>query len=130
MTRDLSLRRALLGCLLIAIFSVGVLIGQNKFGTPKSVIHVVTIKWKASSTPEQRQKALNGVKEMAAVIPGIKNVWIRATRVQPGDYNDAFVIEFENEAAAQAYGPHPKHKEWEKGYLEIREESRSQQITN
>ena len=32
---------------------------------------------------------------MAAKIPGMKNVWTKALRVQPEGYHDAFVIEFE-----------------------------------
>jgi hypothetical protein len=103
---------------------------QNQFGTPQSVIHVVIIQWKADSAPEQRQTALDGVKEMAAAIPGIKNVWIKADRVQPREFHAAFVIEFEDRAAADAYADHPAHREWEKIYLPIREQSRSQQITN
>ena len=112
----------------------------NKYAAPKSIIHVVTVLWKADSTPEQQQAALDGVKKMAAEIPGIKNVWIKATKVQgrgpakdgkPGrPYQSAFVIEFENEAAAERYAEHPAHREWEKTYLTIREQSTSHQITN
>ena|ERR1051325_1171674 len=134
MTRNSSFRRVLFGCLLIAIFSAGVLVGQNKFGTPKTVIHVVTVKWKDDSTPEQQQKALDGVKTMAATIPGIKNVWLKKLKVQgPSQdkpYDWAFVMEFENEAALAAYADHPKHKAWESLYLPIREESRTHDITN
>ncbi len=109
MTRNSSFRRLLFGCLLIAIFSAGVLIGQNKFGTPKTVIHVVTLKWTDDSTAEQRQKALDGVKTMAATIPGIKNVWLKKLKVQAQTATDkpydwAFVMEFESEAALKAYG--------------------------
>jgi len=67
---------------------------------------------------------------MAAKIPGIKNVWVKATRVQPREFNAAFAIEFEDRAAADAYVEHPAHKEWEGIYLPIREQSRSLQITN
>jgi len=130
-----SFRRALFGCLLIAIFSAGVLTGQNKFGTPKTVLHVVTVKWKDDSTPEQRQKALDGVKTMAAAIPGMKNVWIKKLNVQAQTadnkpYDTAFVMEFESEAALKTYADHPKHKEWEDIYLPIRQESRTHDITN
>ena len=77
---------------------------------------------------------------MAAEIPGIKNVWTKATKVQgrspardgkPGRaYQSAFVIEFEDKAAADRYVDHPAHVEWNKSYLAIREESTSHQITN
>ena len=39
----------------------------NKFGTPHSIVHVVTILWKEDSTPEQRQASLDGVKKMGIV---------------------------------------------------------------
>jgi stress responsive alpha/beta barrel protein len=125
-----TLRRIFFGFALIAFFISGVIVGQNKFGQPKSVIHVVTGKWKSDSTPEQQQKALNGVKEMAGKIPGIKNIWIKPTKIQPGDYNFAFVIEFESEAAHQAYGSNPEHEKWAEYYLSVREESRNNVITN
>ncbi len=128
------IRRVLSGCILVTVFAFGVVIGQNKFGQPKSVIHVVTVKWKDDSTPEQRQKAIDGVKQMAAEVPGVKNIWLKTLRVQgPSQdkpYNAAIAIEFESEAAAEAYGKHPGHDKWYTIYTPIREESRSHQITN
>jgi hypothetical protein len=67
---------------------------------------------------------------MAAKIPGIKNVWIKALRVQPEGYHDAFVIEFENQAAADRYAKDPVHDKWTEAFLKIREASISPQITN
>jgi hypothetical protein len=129
-----SLRRVLLGALLVVVFAAGVIVGQNKFGQPRTLIHVVTLKWKADATPDQRQKALDGVKTMAASIPGIRNIWLKTIRVQSPSqdrpYDAAFAIEFESEAAAKAYADHPKHKEWEAIYVPFREESRSHQVTN
>ena len=63
-------------------------------------------------------------------IPGIKNVWLKTIRVQPQDYNATFAIEFQSKDAADVYRDHPVHKEWEKQYLAIREESRSGQAGN
>ena len=116
----------------LAIFGAGWALGQkqNKFGTPKTIIHVVTVKFKAEASEADRQKGLDGIKEMAAQIPGIKNVWVKSTRVQPRDFHAAFVIEFEDRGAADLYAEHPAHKEWEKFYLSIRQESRSVQVTN
>jgi hypothetical protein len=128
--------------LLMAVaLGMGVLLGANKFGAPKSIVHVVTILWKEDSTPQQRQASLDGVKKMADAIPGIKNVWIKQLKVQgrgpagkdgsPGrPYDAAFVIEFADQAAADRYVDHPAHVEWNKTYLAIREESTSHQITN
>ena len=118
-----------------------VALAANKYNAPHSIIHVVTILWKEDSTPEQQQASLEGVKKMAAEIPGIKNVWIKQLKVQgrgkPGKdgkpgraYDAAFVIEFADQAAADRYIDHPAHLEWNKSYLAIREESTSHQVTN
>ena len=128
--------------LLMALaLSAGALLGANKYGAPRSIIHVVTILWKEDSTPAQRQASLDGVKKMAEAIPGIENVWIKPIKVQgrgeatkdgkPGrPYDSAFVIEFVDQAAADRYVDHPAHIEWNKTYLPIREASTSHQITN
>jgi hypothetical protein len=102
----------------------------NKFGTPSTIIHISLIKWKAGVSDADKQKALDGVKELAAQIPGVKNVWTKAVRMQPRDYHAAFVIEFENRDAADRYATHPAHEAWSKGFLEIREASISPQVSN
>ena len=112
------------------IFGAGMLVGQNKFGTPSTILHVVTVQWKADSTAEQQNAAIDGVKTMAAATPGIKNVWVRKLKVQPAEYNTVFAIEFENQAAFDRYTDAAAHKTWEKIYLPIREESRTQDVTN
>jgi len=128
MTSKLRLAVSLLT--LMVIFLAGVAVGQNPYGQPKTVLHVVALKWKADATDEQKQKAIDGIKEMAAAIPGIKNIWLKTDRVQPREYSAAFAIEFESRAAADAYAEHPAHEAWYEIYMPIREESRSYQVTN
>ena len=131
-------RRILVAAVLTlgAAFLAGVAVGQqvnqqkNKYGTPQTIIHFVSLKWKAEASDADKQKALDGIKTMAEKIPGIKNVWLKTIRVQPQDYNAVFAIEFEDQAAADRYREHPAHAEWEKFYLSIREESRSGQASN
>ena len=129
-----TLRRILFGCAIAAVFATGVVIGQNKFNQPKSLVHVVTLKWKTDSTPAQRQAAIDGVKTMAAKIPGVTNVWLKTIKVQgPSQempFDAAFVMEFKDQASFDKYGDHPAHKEWEAIYVPIRESSRSHDITN
>lgn len=115
---------------LVGVFLAGVAVGQQKYATPQSVIHVSVIKWKAEATDEQKAQAIEGIKQMAATISGIKNIWLKADRVQPRDFHTAFAIEFESRAAADAYVDHPAHRDWEKIYLPIRAESRNIQVTN
>ncbi len=106
------------------------LVAQNSFGTPKSIIHLSVIQWKEGVSAAEKKQALDGVKEMAAKIPGMKNVWTKALRVQPEGYHDAFVIEFENQAAADRYAKDPVHDAWTEAFVKIREASISPQITN
>ena len=88
------------------------------------------IQWKEGVSAADKKQVLDGVKEMAAKIPGIKNVWTKALRVQPQGYHDAFVIEFENQAAADRYAKDPVHDAWTEAFTKIREASLSPQITN
>lgn len=113
-----------------ALFGAGLLTGANTFGTPKSVLHIITVQWKADATADQKTAALEGVKKMAAAFPGIKNVWLKTLKVQPGEYNNVIVMEFKDEAVFKSYTDNPAHKDWEKIYLPLREESRTHDVTN
>src|SRR5262245_44926763 len=121
-------RKFLLLCAMATVFALGVVAGQNKFGQPKSILHIITVKWTPESTPEQRQAAIDGVKTMAAQIPGITNVWLKKIKAQEKD--NAIVMEFKNQAAFDAYVAHPAHKKWEEIYLPIRGLSHTFDITN
>lgn len=103
---------------------------QNKFGQPKSLLHVVIYKWKDGVSDADKQKALAGIKGMAGKIPGVKNVWMKATRLQPRDYSGAFAIEFTSAEAAADYAESPIHEAWSKAWQDLRENSLSLQITN
>jgi Stress responsive A/B Barrel Domain len=121
-------RKILLFCAMATVFALGVVAAQNKFGQPKSILHVITVQWNADSTAEQRQAAINGVKTMASQIPGITNVWLKTIKVQGKDA--VIVMEFKDQAAFDAYTAHPAHKKWEEIYLPIRAQSLTHDITN
>lgn len=123
--------KILAGALLAAsIFACGYAAGQNKFGQPKTVLHVVILKWNPNVSDTDKQLALEGVKAMAAKMPGIKNIWLKADRIQPRDFNAAYAIEFKDRAAADAYAESPLHEAWEKQYVTMRQASISEQVTN
>ena len=124
------LRIALVTTLVLFSSTATWLVAQNKFGVPKTIIHVSVIQWKEGVSAADKKQVLDGVKDMAAKIPGIKNVWTKALRVQPEGYHDAFVIEFENQAAADRYAKDPVHDTWTEALGKIREASISPQITN
>lgn len=116
--------------LALVVSAAALLIGANTFNSPSTILHVVVVKWKADSTPQQQQAAIDGVRKMAADVPGMKNVWIKKVKVQPADYNTVFAMEFESKAAFDAYTNSAAHKAWEKVYLPYREESQTQDVTN
>ena len=104
---------------------------------PKSVIHVVTVSWKAGTTPEQIKTALDGAQALPAQYKGITHVWTRSLKVQnvkgtpkDAEKTNAIVMEFVDEAALKAYTDSPAQKEWYKVYLPIRGESTTFDITN
>ena len=78
---------------------------------PKTVIHVVTVSWKAEATPAQIKAALDGVKALPKAYKGITRVWTKSIKVQGGKAN-AFVMEFVNEQALKDYADSPAQKEW------------------
>ena len=117
-------------CGAAVLFSAGALIGANRFAKPSTVLHVVTVRYKAEATPAQQADVLKGVEKMAAEIPGVKSVWTKTLKVQGDRYSAAFVMEFENQKAFEAYADHAAHKEWEKSYMQIRDQSTTHDITN
>jgi len=127
----MTLRKAVLATMAaVGLFGAGILVGQNKFSKPKSLLHVVTIQWKEGATPDQKQKALAAVDTMAGKIPGITNVWTKGIKVQGEGFSDAFVLEFKDKAAFDAYADNPAHKEFEEVYLPVRGRSATHNITN
>ena len=127
-TRSAKLAATALGA--IAVFTGGYLSGQNRVGQPKTIIHVVEIKWNPGVSEVQQQKVLEGLKQVAMKTPGVKNVWTQADRLEPRDFSAAFAIEFANRDAADAYAESALHDEWDKMYVPLRQTSISIQVTN
>ena len=113
--------------LLLAIVAAGVATaGPNK---PKSVIHVITIQWKAEATPAQIQQAIQAAENIN--YPGLKNIWTKPIKMQlPQGYKHIIVLEFESEDALKKYADSPAQKKWYDVYMPILEESRTHDITN
>jgi len=96
---------------------------------PKSIIHVVTVSWKAGTTPEQIQAALAGAQSLPAQYKGITHVWTRTIKAQ-GERTHAIVMEFADEDALKNYTKSPAQEAWYKVYLPIRERSTTFDIAN
>jgi cell division protein FtsX len=103
---------------------------QNKFGQPKTVVHVVVYKWKNTTSQNDKDQALAGIKTLAAKIPGIRNVWLKTQRNQIRDFDGVYAIEFASPEAAADYAESPLHETWRKKWEELRENSLSFQVSN
>jgi Stress responsive A/B Barrel Domain len=96
---------------------------------PKSVIHIITVQWKADATAAQIDKAIKAVETMN--YPGLKNVWTKPIKMQlPEGYKNIIVMEFESEDALKKYADSDAQKKWYEVYMPIREESRTHDVTN
>jgi antibiotic biosynthesis monooxygenase (ABM) superfamily enzyme len=115
---------------LVAVLILATVSLQAAAQKPTSVIHVVTIKWKEGTKPEQIAAALKGAEAIANTYPGITRVWTRSIKVQGQGYTHALVMEFKDEKALTDYADSPAQKEWYKIYLPLREESTTHDITN
>ena len=102
----------------------------NKFGQPKTVVHVVAYKFRDATSLNDQQEALAGIKDMAAKIPGVKNIWLKTERNQLRDFSGVYVIEFTSAEAAADYAENPLHETWRKKWEALRENSLSFQVTN
>jgi stress responsive alpha/beta barrel protein len=96
---------------------------------PKSVIHIITIQWKADATPTQIDKALRAAENMNYA--GLKSVWTRPIKMQlPDGYKNIIVMEFASEQALKDYADSDAQKKFYEAYMPIREESRTHDVTN
>jgi hypothetical protein len=103
---------------------------SNKFGQPKTVVHVVAYKFRDATSLNDQQEALAGIKDMAAKIPGVKNIWLKTERNQLRDFSGVYVIEFTSAEAAADYAESPLHETWRKKWEALRENSLSFQVSN
>jgi hypothetical protein len=122
-----------------ALFVAGLAVGSiatrnvsavNKFGQPKTVVHVVAYKFRDATSLNDQQQAIEGIKDMAAKIPGIKNIWLKTERNQIRDFSGVYIIEFVNAEAAADYAENPLHDVWRKKWEQLRENSLSFQVSN
>ena len=102
----------------------------NRFGQPKTVIHVVAYKFRDTTSQNDQEQAINGIRDMAGKIPGIKNIWLKTERNQIRDWSGVYVIEFTSAEAAADYAESPLHETWRKKWEALRETSVSFQISN
>lgn len=96
---------------------------------PKTVLHVVTVTWKAGTTLEQIQAALDGAQAIPAAYPGVLHVWTKTVKAQ-GDRTHVIAMEFKDADALKNYAKSPAQEAWYKVYLPIRDRSTTFDVTN
>jgi uncharacterized protein (DUF1330 family) len=117
---------------LVGIFlALSITAGSALAQAPKTVIHVINVKWKAEATQDQIKAAIDAVHQLPSKYPGIKRVWTKNIKYQGQEgMTQAIVMEFENEAALTKYADSPAQKWFYDIYLKVRDESRTHDITN
>jgi len=135
--------RTIVGAALLLALAAGAGVAANKYGKPKTVLHVVTFSYVEGTTEAQRKSVLDSIERMASEVPGIRNVWLKPAKVQGYQHErlaggkdkyhrmtDAFVIEFESSQALDTWLNHPAHRAWERVYAQVRERATASDITN
>jgi hypothetical protein len=99
--------------------------------TPSSVIHIIQVKWKVEATPEQVRIAIDAVQQLPSRFPGLRRVWTKNLRYQGQEgFKQAIVMEFESQDALKKYENSAAQKWWYELFLPIREDSRTEDVTN
>jgi Stress responsive A/B Barrel Domain len=120
--------------LLLAVVLVATLLTAGAWAAetaPKTVIHVITVKWKTDATPAQISTVLATVAAMPSQYPGITHVWTNPIKKQiPDGYNHVIVMEFASQDALKQYVGSSVQKNFYAVYMPIREESNTSDISN
>ncbi|MFN8684605.1 MAG: Dabb family protein [Acidobacteriota bacterium] len=99
---------------------------------PKTVIHVINVKFKADAAKADIDKAIAAIDTVAGKYKGIKRVWLNPITVQGGasKFTHCLVMEFESVEALKKYTDSPEQKEWYKLWIPVRELSNTHDVTN
>lgn len=123
------IRRLFLSACVTAILTGSAMFAADT--KPKTVIHVITVKWKADAKPQQIEAAIKGAEALPSQYPGITRVWTKPIKKQlPEGYNHVIVMEFASEDALTKYADSAAQKKWYDVYMAVRDESRTSDITN
>lgn len=111
---------------LAGFLATGAFAEPNK---PKSVIHIVNVKFKDTASKADIDKALEATGKINH--PGLKNVWLKTIKNQLGpNLTHTLVMEFESEEALKSYADSAAQKKWYESYIPVRQESRTNDVTN
>jgi len=115
--------RTLLAILVLSVAAVA--------QTPATVLHIINIKWKVDATPEAVKAAVDAAQLLPSKYPGIKRVWTKNLKYQGQEgFKQAIVLEFESQDALKKYDNSAAQKWWYELYLPVREDSRTNDVSN
>lgn len=101
---------------------------------PKSVIHIINVKFKADASKAAIDGAIASIGEMATKYPnaGISRVWLKPILVQGGEskFTHVLVMEFKDEAALKAYKDSEAQKWWYTKWIPVRGLSNTHDVSN
>ena len=101
---------------------------------PKSVMHIIIVKFKATASKTDVDGAIASIGEMATKFPkaGITRVWLKPILVQGGEskFTHVLVMEFKDEAALKAYKDSEAQKWWYTKWIPVRELSNTHDVSN
>jgi hypothetical protein len=98
---------------------------------PTTVIHIIQVKWKVEATPEQVKAAVDAVQQLPTKYPGIRRVWTKNLKYQGQEgFKQAIVMEFDSQESLRKYEGSTAQKWWYELYMPVREDSRTDDISN
>ena len=103
---------------------------------PKSVIHIINVRFKADASKADVDAAVNAIGEMAKKYPaaGIDRVWLKAIKIQTSGggkpFTHCLVMEFKSEDHLKKYSGSEAQKYFYSKYEAVRELSNTNDVTN
>lgn len=121
--------------LLALALAFGLMTAAAVADAPKTVIHFITVAFKADATPQQIQAVLDAAQKLPDQYKGITRVWTKSLKVQniaeaKVKKTHVIAMEFVDEAALKAYADSDAQKKWYELYLPIREQSTTFDVSN
>jgi hypothetical protein len=117
--------------ILLALLSFSLFSAPAWAQAPTTVIHIINVKWKVEATPEQVKAAVDAVQQLPSKYPGLKRVWTKSLKFQGQEgFKQAIVMEFESQDALKKYEGSPAQKWWYELYMPVREDSRTDDVSN
>ena len=118
----------------LAVVTAALTLSLSAVEMPKSVIHVINVKFKPTASKAEVDEAIASIGEMAKKFPaaGITRVWLKPILVQGTDnkFTHVLVMEFKNEAALKSYKDSEAQKWWYTKWLAVREQSATSDVSN